>query len=237
MRKVSVLLPTRGRFKMFAESVNSLYENCDNVDQFELLLALDNDDVDSALVQEYSSTKNNIKILYFDREYYKGLHIYYNKLFDISLGTSIFSWNDDTLMLSKGWDTEILKAHDEGFFLLSPKVENMEEYWLKTGALYPIIPRKWVEITGKYSAVPSCDSWLDWLAKRLGIDKRLESVVLFHDRYELTGNNCDATYLEGTKAGQGYSYPPQPDIWKEHFEKLAEYIGVPTSQWKLPWEK
>ena len=99
-------------------------------------------------------------------------------------------------MRSKDWDLEIIKYHKD-FCVISPKVDTMEHYWRTQGVLFPIIPKKWIEITGKWSHVPACDSWTDVISKRLGILVNVESIVLSHNRHDITGENHDLTYTEG----------------------------------------
>lgn len=227
MSKVSILLPTRNRFEMFKTSVESLFENCDKVDQFEILVALDNDDVEtSKKIEEYSSDKSNIRIFYYERYFYKGLQKYYNDLSNKALGTSLFLWNDDLLMKSKSWDTEVLNNQKE-FCVLSPMVDTMETYWREQGVLFPILPKKWIEVTGEWSPLPACDSWIDVLSKRLNLLKKLESVVVSHVRHDVTGENNDQTYIEGRVdlGSSEYDHLNDLNVVEEHYQKLYNYLN------------
>jgi hypothetical protein len=126
-------------------------------------------------------------------------------------------------MKSQDWDLEILKHHEK-FCVISPKVENMEDFWMNKGVLFPILPKKWVEITGEFSHHPSCDSWIDVLGKRLNLIDKKESIVIYHDRYELTGNNQDETYGDVRK-DVSFGFSHFPEIWEEHFTKLNSYLN------------
>ena len=230
MEKVTILLPTRKRVEMAIKSINSLYENALSEENFEILIAFDNDDLETEqLLRNYYQTKSNIKFYSFERQFYRGLHNYYNELSLKSTGSSLVLWNDDALMKSKNWDSEILKNHNN-FVVLNPKVDTMEDYWKNVGVLFPIIPRKWVEITEKMSCVPSCDSWIDVISKRLNILSPLENVVISHERADITGNNDDQTFKDGFND----KFNPQfhnlfnvgfPELLEEHFHKLNKFLN------------
>lgn len=231
MESISVLLPTRGRYEMLTKSVNSLIENCNDLSKIEILLAVDTDDKDTTdRIIEYISDKPNIKMFFYERQHYKGLHLYITDLAKNASGSSLLVWNDDAIMQSKDWDVEILKAH-KSFCVLSPKVGNMEDYWKHKGLLFPIIPKKWIEITGFWSPTPGVDSWVDVLSKKLNILVNLESVVIFHDRYELTGQNHDNTYVEvrmdkdNTSLHKSYEVWSYPEMLNDHYNKLLQYIN------------
>jgi hypothetical protein len=100
----------------------------------------------------------------------------------------------------------------------------MEDFWMNKGVLFPILPKKWVEITGEFSHHPSCDSWIDVLGKRLNLIDKKESIVIYHDRYELTGNNQDETYGDVRK-DVSFGFSHFPEIWEEHFTKLNSYLN------------
>jgi glycosyltransferase involved in cell wall biosynthesis len=228
MKKVSVLLPTRGRYEMLVRSLESLTENCSDVNNIEILLAVDTDDTETTdKIAKLIEGKDYFKMFFYERKRYRGLHLYINDLCHKATGDSLMIWNDDAIISSKNWDLEIAKLHKENFCVLSLKVENMEDFWNNIGVLFPVIPKKWIEITNIWSPVPGLDSWIDLLSKRLGIQKKLASVVIHHDRFELTGNNNDETYTEGfsDKFSHSLSTPTDyPEMMEDHYEKLKNYI-------------
>lgn len=229
MKKVSVLMPTRNRYEMATKSIGSLFQNCKDINSFEVLLAVDNDDIETTRkLEEYILDKPNVRMIYFERQYYRGLHNYINHLALESQGTSLMLWNDDSTIESKDWEYEIIKNHDS-FCVLSPKVQNMENFWRHQGVLFPVIPKEWIEITGEWAQVPACDSVIDVISKRLGILVQLESVVITHDRYENTGNNYDQTYVEVTADKTNSNYVDmfhvgKPEILELHYNKIKDYL-------------
>lgn len=231
---VSVILPTRGRFEMFKKSIVSLISHSSDVKNFEVLVALDNDDIDSnTKIVDFISDKTNIKIFYYDRQYYSGLNNYYNDLSLKSSGTSILLWNDDAIMESFNWDIIILDNHKD-FCVLSPKVSNMEDYWLTKGVLFPVIPKKWVDLTGEWSYLQACDSWIDILSKRLGLLKNVGSISIKHNRHDLTNENLDNTYMEGRKH-VGVSKDNWSVVIDEHYEKLNNYLKSINQNFVSTW--
>jgi hypothetical protein len=62
--------------------------------------------------------------------------------------------------------------------------------------LFPIIPRKWVELTGRWSNSGACDSWIELISNELRISLYEDDIKIFHDRFNLTGNNLDEIYTE-----------------------------------------
>jgi hypothetical protein len=231
MKKVSVLFPTRNRYDMFISSTKSLIEQCHSCDNIEILLAVDDDDTETTnKIAKFIKDKSYIKMYYYERKRYRGLHHYINDLAQKACDGSLLLWNDDAIMTSKNWDLEILKLH-ENFLAINPKVENMEDYWKNTGVLFPVIPKKWIDITKIWSPTPGLDSWIDVLSKKLNILHSVDTISILHDRFELTGNNDDETYIEGrvdktTPSLQlGYEVWSYPELLEEHYNKLLDYIN------------
>ena len=221
MKKVSVLLPTRKRFGLFNKSVTSLFNKCSNVDNFEVLVALDIDDTETIIkIENFIIDKPNVKYFLYERSHYENLHDYYNDLINKSTGTSLFLWNDDAVMDSDGWDLEILKYH-KNFCVINPKVSTMVDFWSRH-VLFPIIPKKWVELTGQWAPYRGLDSWVDVLGKRLNIIENVSTIIITHDRFDLTGNNNDGTYVEGRIGGT----PIDEQLLDVDYNILKEYLNT-----------
>jgi hypothetical protein len=98
-------------------------------------------------------------------------------------------WNDDAVMETQGWDTEIMKYQGQ-FKLLAVHTHKDHPY-----SIFPIVPRKWFELLGYLSPHSVGDAWLSQQAYMLDIWERIP-VWALHDRADITGNNDDATYKE-----------------------------------------
>lgn len=232
--KVSILLPTRSRFDLFKKSVNSLYEMASKHSNFEILVALDSDDQETIeKVQDFKKNRDNIKTKIYERQGYGLLHNYQNDLFKDSEGTSIFLWNDDLKMETRDWDVKIIEHHKD-FCILSPMVSNMFDYWKNQGMLFPVIPRKLIDLTGRLASF-SADSWLNIVGMRLGIIKNIDNVSVYHDRVDLTNNNNDATWQESLQ-WRGKTLPPWKQEMEKDVQKINEYlVTLPNRYISLDW--
>lgn len=223
---------------MFVDSIDSLFRTCHSADNFEVLVATDNDDADTTeKLKEYALDKPNIRFFSYDRKFYHGINLYYNDLCEKSLGRSLAVWNDDFIMESKDWDLRILEYHKK-FCVLSPKISNQEKYWATKGVLLPIIPKKWIEITGCLSPHFSCDSWIDVLAKEFKLLLNTPDIIFFNDCHNVTGKNNDESYQESRKVllDTKYTDDKKPLEMKVHRQKLHQYIeqnrnDIPVYNW------
>jgi hypothetical protein len=81
--------------------------------------------------------------------------------------------------------------------VVNPLVVNHTEYCRQENRmLFPIIPRKWVELTGRWSNNGACDSWIELISNELHISLYEDDIKIYHDRFNLTGNNLDEIYTE-----------------------------------------
>jgi hypothetical protein len=99
----------------------------------------------------------------------------------------MFLWNDDAVMTTQDWDQAIVD-HNDQFALLRAETNHEHPY-----AIFPIVPRKWVEITGHLSPHQINDAWVSQVAWMLDIVKNIP-VMVHHERYDLTGKNGDDVY-------------------------------------------
>jgi hypothetical protein len=227
--QLSILLPTRGRTEMLRRSVQSLIDLADNYQQIQFMFAFDRDD---AVGQEYFKTSlkpylDSVRAVYtamvFEPLGYIRLHVYNNKLAEKTDSDWLVIWNDDAVMETQGWDTEITKYTGD-FKLLAFHTHNDHPY-----SIFPIIPRKWYDLLGYLCPHPTQDGWLSQQAYLLDIWERIP-VWVNHDRYDLTGNNGDETFK---KRAMLEGKPDDPDdfhsvqmIELRHRDaaKLASYL-------------
>jgi hypothetical protein len=249
--KIAVLLPTRGRTDALDRSLIGLLEKAADLDSIQVLLGLDtDDDAGIAHFQEKLQPKlDDMGVHYtamsFDPMGYSQLHDYVNTLARASSADWMFFWNDDAVMETTGWDTEICKYTGE-FKLLAVHTHNDHPY-----SIFPIVPRAWLDVIGHLSLHSMNDAWLSQNAYCVDIYKRIEVNVL-HDRADLTGNNLDATYkqrelLEGNPSNpRDFHYPPTSQIRLQECDKLNDYLksqGLNPTFWdnvkagkQDPWE-
>ncbi len=186
---ISVLLPSRHRPESLRESVASLLDLAQEPGRVEVLVAADPDD--PATKQAVISVAARCWVAP-ERFGYHRFHEYINRLADLAQGDWLFLWNDDARMLTEGWDARIREApagvlwprHNDSPFL----------------NVFPVVHRRFVELTGHFSLSNHADSWVQDVAQAAGIHHRID-VEALHDRHDLTGGHDDEVYRE---AREGY---------------------------------
>jgi len=221
---VTVLLPTRCRTSLITRTVESLLSLADDPAQIEIAVAYDEDDAESHdffsspawvdLVSKYGTATQVHKTPIWG---YVELHRYYNLLAQHARGQWLLIWNDDALMKSTGWDSMIKREQDH-MGMLHMITENYRPKF----ALFPLIPRKWIDIFGSVSLSNSNDSWIHHICLEANAIKLIDAVV-FHDRADLTGNNLDQTYLNRTNQKKLYKSEAMRRLRHEWAQRLIEY--------------
>jgi len=206
MSKVSVIFPTRKRFDLVKKSILSLIDTAYEFSDVEILMATDLDDYETtSKISEYFKNYENIKIVSLKRQYYRGFHVYVNNLCKLSNSQWLFLWNDDCLMKTDSWD-QIISSYSGKFVAINPSTT-----MTKCGGFpFPVIPKKWFEITGHFSLNSCCDTWIQDVctlvkANFSSIEEKEEEILIFHDRFDQTGNNNDEVFQEKTYENQYYS--------------------------------
>jgi hypothetical protein len=226
---IAVLLPTRGRTDALFKSVFSLYDLADNPDRIELHLAFDRDDevgknyFTNTLKPWLDGRNANYTACLFDPLGYIQLHVYNNQLAAKTNSRWLVIWNDDAIMQTSGWDTEIMK-YQGNFKLLAFHTHKDHPY-----SIFPIVPREWYDLLGYISPHSAQDAWLSQQAYMLDIWERIP-VWVEHDRHDLTGNNFDDTFknrqmLEGRPENpEDFHSIKQMDIRHRDCFKIASLL-------------
>lgn len=192
---ISILLPTRGRTEQLARSVASLVDLADKPDTIQWLFGFDTDDTESFeyfqahVVPMIQASGGRYTCLGFAPLGYHRLNEYVNRLAQASTGDWMVFWNDDAVMKTQGWDT-VIAGHTGRFCLQAFDTHKKHPY-----SIFPIVPRKWLEIIGHLSLHQLNDAWLSQIAWLLDIMVRID-VEVEHERYDLTGKNNDATFQQ-----------------------------------------
>ena len=176
---VSVLVPSRERPGLLRRSLASLGKG-----DFEVLVRVDADDPS---LSAYDGLAN---LVVGPRLGYARLHEYYNELAARARGNWLLIWNDDSLMETQDW-LEVVRGYGEQLVVLNPET-NHDNYAIDMN-VFPILPRALFEALGHLSLSRHTDSWIEAVARELGIMVR-SPIRIHHDRADLTGNNADAVY-------------------------------------------
>ena len=240
-KKISILLPTRGRTEVLKTSIMTLLDNANDPICLELLFGLDEDDSDvieyikeelAPILQEHGvESRANI----FKPLGYENLHNYVNTLAQSATGEWLFFWNDDCLMQTKDWDT-VVNSYTGQFKLLAPKDNHNGHPY----AILPIIPKDWFILIGHLSQNAQNDAWVSHIAYMLDIFERID-IEIIHDRADITGNNNDETfknrkYMEGNPEDpRDFGHPDMQNARVATAHKIAWFLektGRDTSWWE-----
>lgn len=191
---ISILIPSRNRIDILKESIDSLLLNASNPEQIQLLIRFDFDDFSSLNRCIELPNRKQDKILFGNRfRGYKDHYLFLNDLAKVADGEFLFTWNDDTTMISKNWDLEVQKYSTQ-FIVLKPK-HNMDCHPDLNGN--PIYPKKWVNLCGHVAMNCHTDSWIHEIATELKIQREV-NITIRNDAKHFGGFVNDQTYKEGS---------------------------------------
>lgn len=250
---IAILLPTRGRDGMLERSVKSVIELADDPSRVQIMFGFDSDDTvgTTYFIEQLQPWLDLNDVAYtamtFEPMGYIRLNEYVNELARNSDARWLVFWNDDAVMETQGWDTTIM-SHEGEFKLLAFHTHRDHPY-----SIFPIAPRKWLDLLGYLSPHQISDAWLSQQAYMLDIWQRIPVHVL-HDRHDLTGNNNDETFrnrpmLEGNpRDSRDFHSVAQTNRRIEDCAKISYYLKTQHGQdmtWfervvagaQDPWEK
>lgn len=190
---VSFLLPTRARSGLVRRSLASLVMTAADAASIEIMLGTDLDDTEEGDAAELACREFGLRYqrLRFPPLGYAQLHRYNNALARAARGAWLMLWNDDVLMQTWHWDESFRDVGDR-FWLLDAAVSNANQARFRHG-LFPAVPATWPAVTGWLSRSPQCDTYLGLIATALDI-RYGGSLTVYHERFDETGLNNDATY-------------------------------------------
>ena len=227
---ISVILPTRKRAELLERCITSLMEKADHPSFVEIMVGVDSDDketiafVNDTLPELIKKIGCTCKAKLFEPSGYKNLQdVYFNGLISVSKGEWLFTWCDDGLMESQGWDTKI-REFDGTFKFIALKDNHNHPY-----GLFFCVPRDWFVLFDLLAPSIHADSWMSIVAIMNGIFERID-VTVFHDRFDLTGNNNDETfanrdYQEGNPHIEGdFDHVDMKRERMNHAEKINWFL-------------
>jgi len=191
---VSVFIPTRTRFTLLQKSIKSLRESMTNPADLEILVAVDNDDVDTTS-QLY--LLGDIKVTIGKFVGYSGTAYRHNRMFELSTGEFLLLWGDDALMMTKGWD-ELIRKHKGQVCIPFSRDET-------TCFIHRAIPTAWGIFTPYYCA----EIIYKLIALELGV----------YIRYD----NLSVTNMPVSAVGREIGPPMPPDGWMEYKDDIYKF--------------
>lgn len=222
---ISVLIPTRKRPHLIDISVRSVLSQAHDPSRIEIVIAHDHDDTESqlyfsstawtSLLEEYHAQAQVFETPAWG---YSSLHTYYNFLAGQCRGDWMLIWNDDALIRTPGWDSAV-DQHQDFVGMLHMITENYRPKF----ALFPLIPRAWIELFGCVGENP-VDSWIHHVSMQAQAIQVIEPRT-YHDRYDMTGANLDETYLARDTGAikKNYKSPESRALRQQWAQRLIEY--------------
>jgi len=248
---IAVLLPTRSRTHKLLQSLTSLIDHAHDGNSIHFVLGFDRDDKQGLdgfrdQVQPYLQQQSaKFTALTFEPMGYENLNRYYNSLAQHARADWLFVWNDDAVMQTRNWDSEIQKYNGR-FLLLKVHTHNEHPY-----SIFPIVPREWLDVLGHLSEHQMIDAELSQSAFCLDIMQVID-VHVAHNQIELTNDKQDALGVK--RRFEGNPYHPRDfhnqavsvRRWNNK-QKLADHMqkqGVSLEFWQAvlagrqdPWQK
>jgi glycosyltransferase involved in cell wall biosynthesis len=204
---VSILIPTRNRVNKLKKCLNNLFKTCYDKHNFEVLCGVDNDDCETIdFLDKYIINHPNVKYFLFEKGGYKNIYKISNYLALQSSGHFLFTYADDSEIISYNWDL-VLKEHNNKIITLNPLIKNFEHYVRPSDSpipgyvwfIYPIIPKKLVDIIGRISNNTASDSWISEIIYQTQIPNIQEdNIIIKHSRFDETKNekHIDSLYYK-----------------------------------------
>ena len=224
--------------------MHTLIDTATSPNLIEILIAFDDDDTDTReyfmdVIAPYLDSKGvTYSAMQFKRLGYIRLNEYLNKLANHSTGSWIFFWNDDAVMTTTGWD-DVIREYNDRFALLRAETNHEHPY-----AIFPILPRKWVELTDNISPHQINDAWTSQIGWMLDIVITVP-IMIEHERFDLTGKNGDDVFKNRPMLEGNPSHPRDFNhvAWRtrrmQEAMKIANYLaplGYDLEHFKLGME-
>lgn len=186
---ITVLIPTRNRPKLLQKAVESCFNLASDPQSIQVGVNIEPDDTESYQALCELKQAGDPKYLFVrfapERIGWHGIHIYNAAMFPQSRGEWFFFFTDDTFLLTQGWD-DVVRQSLKGVLAGDAKTLGIN--------ICPFIHRD-VFLAIGMSPTPHYDIWFEGIAKGAGCHFNIP-VDIFHDRYDLTGNNNDQTFRD-----------------------------------------
>lgn len=167
---VSALIPTRMRPENLTRSISSLLDLAAEPDDVEIMLGMDDDDPRRG---DYKYPDKCV-VRVGPRRGYQGLHHYYNDLAAHCRGDFIMLWNDDTEVLTQGWDA--LLRDGPLFSVQNPR----RDVKPTTDYTFPVMGRPVYEAMGHFARNPYNDAYVSHVAFYSGVAVIRDDVAFHH---------------------------------------------------------
>lgn len=191
---ISIIMPTRNRPVNLRRLFQSLIDTCDNVNNIEICLRIDNDDIlTETATSEFSNL--NIKITKGNRSVNNSN--YWNDAWRSSTGDILMMCGDDFIFRTQDWDKVIEdtfnESNDKIMFVFGE--DGIQHGNLGTHAF---VHKNWCDVLG-YFCIPIFnvyyyDTWNDELSKTIGRRVYLPNLYFEHAHHCVGKATYDENY-------------------------------------------
>lgn len=236
-RKISLLLPTRGRRKLVLRFLDSVLNTATHPDQIEVIICADDDDIESHNIDFPGLVLKQIVVPRQNMGAYNDICLE-NASGDISIAV-----NDDVIVRTQGWDDKIRSVdakYPDGVYL----AYGNDLFKGSKLCTFPIMSRRMTNLM--FAAYPRVyrgafiDVHLLDIFKRLshkGFDRLiyLEDVIFEHVHYRVDASALDKTYTERPRFGDDSVFIGLIEQRAAEARRLAAVITLPEET--LPSEE
>mgnify|MGYP003670681816 CR=1 FL=1 len=217
---VSLLLLTRDDLMGMIKAAHSYIDLCKDVKDIEFVIGQDYDDI--FCISEFRKYQERVwphiefrYLVFPERLEWKDLYKHTNKMYEESRGEWLACVSDDLRNLTHHWD-QILKDRYRGKFVhvkthVGPDPRDIDH----PNALFPYMPRKFLDLMGHVALNAQADLWMDQIAKDLGFRILDNDLCLQHIR---TRDNTEK-YECGKRI-----FNEDKHLWEEDKRKVKEYL-------------
>jgi hypothetical protein len=212
---LSLILPTRGRTKMLDNTLTNILTQSDQDNiNFEIIVKVDSDDIETIeFIKNYPPIDNIYFLISPRKKGYESLILATDDMTNLAHGKYILGHTNDSLILTKNWNT-ILEKKLTDFKFYFPKMVwpgrtgNDFVYDTNIDTGFVIYPRKLIEIWGDIAPHTLIDSWFLYLgtlathpAWGLDLIEHVPEIVIKH----LAPQDKESKEKENNDAGRVYS--------------------------------
>lgn len=181
----SILLPTRGRIQKLERCLKSIYASA-NPSNYEVLLAIDDDDAESRRnFGELERKYENIYAFISPRgNGWRDLHKRYTELATKASAPWIWMFNDDCEILGQGWDMQLVQIPKQGV-IVHPEFNhlNASVYSNDATGAFPIVPNGCWKDFGFDAIGDPPDKFLNDVCAQFGWKPSfLKGITVYHER-------------------------------------------------------
>lgn len=186
MFNISIIIPVRKNSPFIKFFLDSFFQNTSDPKNVELLLGLAHDDT-SGRIESF-----NIKNIVLDQRKRKfGVPDYSNQLALASVGKLVWWLSDEVIIKTKNYD-QLLAEYANKY---ADKIYKFSSNGIDGGGwAYPLLTRKWIELTGKFTGHVSIDSWISTIGSYLPLERSITIDKLIIEDRKVTGKIKDNEY-------------------------------------------